>query len=174
MAAVLETLVPKEDEVQAKTGEWYSLRIRPYRTLENVIEGVVITLTEQKGLQTSLRELEADRRLAVVIRDSNDAVTVQDLKGRILAWNPAAERMYGWSEAEALALNVRDLIPKGLHEEAIAGVQKIVRAGVPAPYRTQRITKDGRTLEVMLTASALLNAAGEIYAITTTERQLRD
>jgi two-component system, chemotaxis family, CheB/CheR fusion protein len=177
IAAVLETLVPQEMEVQAKTGEWYSLRIRPYRTLENVIEGAVITfvdITERKRLQASLRELEADRRLAVMVRDSNDAITVQDVEGRILAWNPEAERMYGWSEAEALAMNVCDLIPKSLHEEAVAGVRKLVSADVLAPYRTQRITKDGRTLEVMLTASALLNAAGEIYAITTTERRLKD
>jgi two-component system, chemotaxis family, CheB/CheR fusion protein len=177
MAAVMETLVPKEIEVQAKTGDWYSLRIRPYRTLENVIEGAVITfvdITEQKRLQESLRELEADRRLAVVVRDSNDAVTVQDLEGRILAWNPEAERMYGWSEAEALTMNVRDLIPKCFHEETLAVVRKLVRAAALAPYRTQRITRDGRTLEVMLTASALLNAAGEVYAITTTERELKN
>jgi two-component system CheB/CheR fusion protein len=177
MAAVMETLVPKEIEVQAKTGDWYSLRIRPYRTLENVIEGAVITfvdITEQKRLQESLRELEADRRLAVVVRDSNDAVTVQDLEGRILAWNPEAERMYGWSEAEALTMDVRDLTPKCFHEETLAVVRKLVHGAALAPYRTQRITRDGRTLEVMLTASALLNAAREVYAITTTERELKN
>jgi PAS domain S-box-containing protein len=37
-----------------------------------------------------------------MVRDAHDAVTVQDLDGRILAWNPGAVRMYGWSEAEAL------------------------------------------------------------------------
>ena len=41
----------------------------------------------------ALREVEALRRLAVVVRDAYDAVTVQDLEGRILAWNPAAERI---------------------------------------------------------------------------------
>ena len=44
--AVLDTLAPKEVEVQTKAGAWYLLRIRPYRTLENVIEGAVITFTE--------------------------------------------------------------------------------------------------------------------------------
>jgi two-component system, chemotaxis family, CheB/CheR fusion protein len=47
-------------------------------------------------------------------------------------------------------------------------------AEVLEPYRTQRITKDGRTLEVMLTASALVNATGEVYAIATTERQIKE
>ena len=101
---VLESLVPKELEVQTNTGEWYLLRIRPYRTLENVIEGAVITFTDisiMKKAQAALRDSEALRRLAVVVRDAHDAILVQDMTGRIMAWNPGAERMYGWSEAEA-------------------------------------------------------------------------
>ena len=43
---VLDSLVPKEVEVQTQAGTWYLLRIRPYRTLENVIEGAVITFTD--------------------------------------------------------------------------------------------------------------------------------
>ena len=92
--AVLDTLVPKEVEVQTKAGAWYLLRIRPYRTLENVIEGAVITfteITEMRNAQAALRESEALRRLAVVVRDAHDAILMQDLEGRILAWNPSAE-----------------------------------------------------------------------------------
>ena len=120
---VLDSLVPKEFEVQTQTGAWYLLRIRPYRTLENVIEGAVITfneITELKKAKAALRESEVLLRLAVVVRDAHDAITVQDLEGRILAWNPGAERMYGWSEAEALAMNVCDLIPEDRREEALA------------------------------------------------------
>jgi PAS domain S-box-containing protein len=58
-----------------------------------------------KKAQEALRKANDLRRLAVVVRDAHDAITVQDLDGRILAWNPGAERMYGWSEAEALAMN---------------------------------------------------------------------
>ncbi|MFH1081497.1 MAG: chemotaxis protein CheB [Pseudomonadota bacterium] len=95
---VLDTLVPKEMEVRTKAGDCYLLRIRPYRTLENVIEGAVLTffdITEMKKARETLRDSETLRRLAVVVRDSLDAITVQDLEGRILAWNPAAQRMYG-------------------------------------------------------------------------------
>ncbi|HWR24955.1 MAG TPA: CheR family methyltransferase, partial [Methanosarcina sp.] len=101
---VLASLTPKDIEVQARTGAWYLLRIGPYRTLENVIEGAVITFTEitdMKRAKEILKESEAMRRLAVVVHDSSDAITLQDMEGNILAWNPKAERIYGWSEAEA-------------------------------------------------------------------------
>jgi two-component system CheB/CheR fusion protein len=171
--AVLDTLVPKEVEVQTKAGAWYLLRIRPYRTLENVIEGAVITFvetTEMKQAQAALRETETARRLAVVVRDAQDAIAAQDLTGRILAWNPGAVRMYGWSEAEALSMNIRDLIPEAQREEALAMVKRLSRAEILEPYRMQRIAKDGRIVEVWLTATALVNETGEMYAVATTER----
>ena len=170
---VLESLVPKEREVQTNTGEWYLLRIRPYRTLENVIEGAVITFTEisvMKKAQAALRDSEALRRLAVVVRDARDAILVQDMAGRILAWNPGAERMYGWSEAEGLAMNIRDLMPESEREQALATVRQQCQAGVLEPQRQQRVAKDGRTVQVSLLVSALVNDAGEMYAIATTER----
>ena len=58
MQAVLDTLIPKEMEVQTKGGDWYLLRIQPYRTLDNVIEGAVITffdITEMKKVREALR-----------------------------------------------------------------------------------------------------------------------
>ncbi|MEO8635904.1 MAG: chemotaxis protein CheB [Gemmatimonadales bacterium] len=170
---VLDTLVPMEVEVQSKADKWFLLRIRPYRTLENVIEGAVITftdMTDMKQAQAALIESRALERLAVVVRDSNDAITVQALDGRILAWNPGAQRMYGWSEAEALAMNIRDLIPESQREAALAMVRQHSRAEVLAPYHTQRIAKDSRIIEVWLTATTLINQAGEVYAIATTER----
>jgi two-component system CheB/CheR fusion protein len=174
---VLDTLVLKEVEVKTRTGAWYSLRIRPYRTLENVIEGAVITffdITEIKRAQAALRENDAARRLAVVVRDAHDAILVQDLTGSIMAWNPKAERMYGWTEAEALAMNIRDLVPESQRKETFALVLRLSRAEKLEPYRSQRIAKDGRIVEVWLTATALLNEAGDVYAISTTEREIKD
>jgi two-component system CheB/CheR fusion protein len=177
VVGVLETLIPKEVDVQTRAGKWYSLRIHPYRTLENVIEGAVITfvdISEIKRLQASMQEFQDARCLAVVTRDSNDAVMAQALDGRIMAWNPAAVRIFGWSEAEALDLNIRELIPHGMREEALSVTLQLSRANVLEPYRTQRITKDGRTLEVMLTASLLVNTAGEAYAISITGREAKE
>ncbi len=170
---VLETLVPKELEVQTNSGDWYLLRIRPYRTLENVIEGAVITFTEistMKKAQAALRDSEALRRLAVVVRDSRDAILVQDMTGRMLAWNAGAAKLYGWSEAEALAMNVRDLMPEGDRENALAAVRQQCRTGVLEPMRIQRLAKGGQAVNVSIIVSALVDDAGETYAIATTER----
>ncbi|MBY0268422.1 MAG: PAS domain-containing protein [Burkholderiales bacterium] len=171
---VLDNLVPKEIEVETKLGKWFLLRIRPYRTLENVIEGAVITffdISDMKKARDALRESDSLRRLAVVMSDSRDAILVQDLEGKILAWNPGASRLYGWSEAEALAMNIRQLIPQAGQEEALAVIQQLGRAEILQPYRMERITKDGSIVRVALTATALVNASGDVYAVATTERK---
>jgi two-component system CheB/CheR fusion protein len=172
---VLSSLIPKELEVQTHTGAWYLMRIRPYRTLENVIEGCVITFTDctaMKEAEAALRDSEALRRLAVVQRDSRDAILVQDMTGRILAWNPGAERLYGWKEADALAMNSRDLIPESEREQSLAAIRQHCQDGVLTPLRQQRVGKDGRVVPVSLIVSGLVNGAGETYAIATTERGL--
>jgi len=171
--AVLDTLIPKDLEVQTTDGNWYSMRIRPYRTLENVIEGAVLTffdITEMTKTREALRKANELQRLAVVVRDAEDAITVQDLEGRIIAWNPGAVRMYGWTEAEALTLNVHDRIPESKRVNALQVLQQLAEAKVLEPYRSQRIAKGGAVIEVWLTSTALKNEAGELYAIATTER----
>ena len=64
---VLDTLVPEEREVRSRDGDWYLVRIRPYRTAESVIEGVVITfidITQQKEIQQQLEEMEQQAKEA--------------------------------------------------------------------------------------------------------------
>ena len=170
---VLDTLTPQDREVQALTGKWYTMHILPYRTLDNVIEGAVLTfvdITEVKRMREALQKANALSRLAVVVHDTHDAMTARDMEGRILAWNPAAERMYGWSEAEALRMNIRDFIPVGLREESLIKTQQLGCAEILEPYRTQRIAKDGTIMEVWMTCTALVNESGQVYAIATTER----
>jgi len=170
---VLDTLAPIASDVKATNGNWYTMRIQPYRTLNNVIEGAVISfvnITETVLIRDSLRKANELLRLAVVVRDAHDAITVQDLQGRILAWNPGAVNLYGWSEEEALSMNVRDRIPIELREEASSIVRKLELAETVDQFRTKRLAKDGTVLEVSMIATALLDETGNIYAIATTER----
>jgi len=171
--AVLKTLIPIETEVQTTNGLWYTMRILPYRTIDNVIEGAVLNfvdITEMKKTREALQKANDLLRLAVVVRDAHDAVTVQDLDGQILAWNPGAVRMYGWSEVEALLMNARDRIPEELQKEALAMLHQLSQAAILEPYLTQRIAKDGSIVEVSIISTALVNEAGQMYAVATTER----
>lgn len=170
---VLATLTPKELEVKAKNGDWYLLRIRPYRTLANVIEGAVITFTDITALKKAeavVRDSQALRRLAVVVRDSRDAIIVQDLGGRIMAWNPGAVRLYGWSEEEALERSYRRLLPETEAGQAMTELRLRAEDGKLEPLRQARVRKGGEPVHVALVPSVLVNDGGEVYAIATTER----
>jgi len=173
--AVLDTLEVRELELQAISGAWYLMRIRPYQTTENVIDGAVITfsdVTELKLTQRTLEDVRASDRLKVVLDDSRDAITVQDLKGRILAWNHGATRVYGWTEAEALAMNVSELIASDDKQSELERVLALSQSSKLEPYRTWRKSKENGPREVMMTATALLDKDGETYAIATTEREV--
>ena len=170
---VLKTLIPIEHRVQTIDDQWYTLRISPYRTLNNAIEGAVLTfvdITETMRIEGDLEKANKLFRLAVVVRDAYDAITVQDLNGHIIAWNPGSVKMYGWKEEEALLMNVSDRIPKALHKKELTKLLNLSRAKTMKPYRTQRITQNGTVVEVWITATALVNETGQMYAVATTER----
>ena len=170
----LDTLVPKEIELQTIDGKWYMMRIQPYRTLDNIIEGAVITFVDitqiiemRQTLSQANRELS---HMAIVVRDANDAITVQDLDGNILSWNPMATKLYGWSEVQALKLNIKDRVPKEKKEEELEILQKLGKHEIMEPYKTKRKTKSGTSIDIVLSATALINEDGDIYAISTIER----
>jgi two-component system CheB/CheR fusion protein len=67
-------------------------------------------------------------------------------------------------------MNVRDRIPEGLREDALAKMHQLSQAEILEPYLTQRITKEGALVEVSMISTALVNEVGQMYAIATTER----
>ncbi len=173
---VLETLAAKDTQVQNKDGRWYAMRIMPYRTMENVIDGVVITfsdITEYKKLERWWTEHDRLHLLAGVVDNTDEAIIVHDVAGSVLAWNSAAERLYGWSEGEIIGGKAREWIPESRRAE-LADCLSRVRAGVPvAPFLTQRITKTGRSMDVRVTVTALNDDGGRVNAIATNEREER-
>jgi two-component system CheB/CheR fusion protein len=172
---VLATLAPKAVEVRTTEGKHYTMRIQPYRTLENVIEGAVISfidITDMVHTREELSKANELHRLAVVVRDAHDAITVQDLGGQTRAWNPAASRMYGWTEAEALQLNFRDRVPPPRFAEESAKFELLALGRILPAYPSDRLTKRGDVVDVEVTATALIDASGKTYAVATTEHAI--
>ncbi len=158
----------QELEVQDKNGVWYSIRLMPYRTLDNVIDGVVVNFVDI----SKVKEVRQLNRLATVVRDSNDAVTVLDLDGNILAWNRGARQMYGWSEAEALKMNIRELMPQNKNKEFAAITKKIKNNEHLEPFVTRRLCKNRQILDVWLTVTGLNDENGRLVELATTERDI--
>lgn len=114
------------------------------------------------------------RRFATVLADSNDAVTVIELDGRISAWNRGAERLYGYSEAEALGMRMDRLIPEEKKDETRAFMQQLIDGEMVESLETKRRAKDGRVLDVWLTVTRLVDDSGKTTSIATTERDVTD
>lgn len=105
LETTLSTLVPMEVEVQSKPDNWYLLRIRPYRTLENVIEGAVITFTDITALRRSQEEQrESDVKFRVLFESMPQAALFYDVGGRIAGLNAAAARLLGLAPERAAQL----------------------------------------------------------------------
>ena len=168
---VMRSLDRVQREVQSVDGNaWFLLRILPYRSVETVINGAVVTLTDI----TELKNVEADRRLATVVRDSNDAIMVLNLDGQIQAWNRGAAKLYGYSEDEALKLNIEDLVPEEARDPARGLLDAIKRGEEVAAFEVKRRTKDGRLVDVWLTATKLTDDQGRAVGVGTTERDVTE
>jgi two-component system, chemotaxis family, CheB/CheR fusion protein len=165
---VLRTLHKKEIEIKTDEGLWFTMRIMPYRTVENAVDGLVITF----GDITRLKQMEEAGRLSVVVRDSNDAVTLQDVKGKIVAWNRGAEQMYGYTEEEALKMNIRDIVPESERKRELNLVRKTFKEEKQKSFETQRISKKGKVMRVWFTATLLRDAQGKPFLMATTERDV--
>jgi len=122
---------------------------------------------EVKLLQERINELEKlyaelkvehrhAERFETVVRDSNDSIIIQDIDGRITAWNRGAQLMYGYTESEALGMGIERLTPVAkVPEHKELGRRLIAGEAVPS-FETQRITKDGRIIDVWLTVTKVI------------------
>ena len=131
-------------EILSKDFIWYDMKIMPHRTTENVIDGVVMTFIDVH----KVKQAEKIRRLATVLDDSNDAVTVLDLEGNILAWNKGAQQIYGWTEPEALKMNISEIVLENKHIELKSLIEKIARGEPVKPFKSRRKTKAGKILDL--------------------------
>ena len=116
---------------------------------------------------TERKQIETDRaQLAAIVETSNDAIISRGLDRKILTWNPAAERLFGWTAQEAIGQSILLIVPPERRNEN-AHRRELVHQGIPVPaYDTQRLTRDGRRIDVALSQSAIRDKRGEVVAVS--------
>jgi PAS domain S-box-containing protein len=110
--------------------------------------------------------------LAAIIESSDDAIISTDLRGTIRSWNRGAERLYGYTEAEAIGAPVTMLIPSARQYEESRILASIGRGELISHYETIRQNKDGTEIDVSLTASPIRNRNGEVIGMSKTARDI--
>ena len=118
------------------------------------------------------RAEEIRLRYAAIVESSDDAIIAKTLDGVISAWNPAAERMFGYTEREAIGQPITMLIPPDLLEEEHEILRRL-RAGERIDhYETVRVTRTGECLDVSLTISPLRDPAGTVIGCSKIARDI--
>ncbi|HEY7986634.1 MAG TPA: PAS domain S-box protein, partial [Methylophilaceae bacterium] len=97
------------------------------------------------------------RRLALMVTQTGDAMMMHDLQGNISLWNPAAERMFGYSADEMIGQSATRLIPPGRENELKHNLAVIAERRLLENFQTQRLTRDGRLLDVALSAAPFID-----------------
>jgi PAS domain S-box-containing protein len=123
-------------------------------------------VTERKRTERALL------RLAAIVKSSDDAIISKDLNGVITSWNPGAQRIFGYTEAEVAGQSITIIIPPERHDEE-AGILRRLRAGEHIQYyETTRVTKHGERVDVSLTISPMTDAEGRIVGASKIARDI--
>jgi PAS domain S-box-containing protein len=116
----------------------------------------------------------ATTRLAAITATSTDAIISKTLDGIVTAWNPAAERLFGYTEKEMVGRSIFVLIPEELHGEEQDLLQRIRRGERVDFADAERIRKDGGRIDIALTVSPVFNAAGEVVGASSIKRDITE
>jgi two-component system CheB/CheR fusion protein len=158
-----------EQEVQSRGGQWYLVRLLPYR-ISDAIEGVVVTLTDATLLAAA--RVRA-RQLSTIVDSSADPIISYDAEGTITSWNSGAERLYGYAAEEMIGRHVMEFVPEP-EREAMAALMRQVMGGasvinVPAVRRA----KSGELIDIAKTVSPIRDASGAVVSLATIDRDVR-
>ncbi|MGE5097527.1 MAG: PAS domain S-box protein [Betaproteobacteria bacterium] len=166
------------------------VRVEHYETLRRAKDGrlVEVSLTVSPirdaagriiGASKVAREIGSQRRaqraqamLAAIVESTDDAIISKDLKGIVTSWNPAAERLYGYTADEIVGQPILRLIPPDLASEEDHILWMIRNGRRIEHYETTRVHKDGRRLEVSLTISPMLDHLGRVVGASKIARDI--
>jgi PAS domain S-box-containing protein len=112
--------------------------------------------------------------LAAIIDSADDAIVSKDLNGVILSWNRGAERIFGWTAAEAVGRHITLIIPEERRAEEDEILARIRRGETVDHMETARVTKDGRRLNISLTVSPVRDRTGRIVGASKIARDVTE
>ncbi|MBW8899760.1 MAG: PAS domain-containing protein [Massilia sp.] len=143
------TLRMVEREVRSQDGHYYIVRVQPYRTTEDRIEGAVMTFIDITGRREAEEKLRAgETRMRLVAASTMDyAIVTMDQDGRVTSWNRGAQRMFGYRESEVMGLELDFLFtPEEREHGAPAGEIERARRDGRAINERWHVRKDGGRL----------------------------
>jgi PAS domain S-box-containing protein len=120
------------------------------------------------------RSPDAAPHLEAIVQFSDDAIVSKDLRGIITSWNRAAERMFGYTAAEVLGRSITIIIPPERFQEEDHVLKQVMAGLVVDHFETERVTKDGRTLEISLTVSPIKDKDGTIVGVSKIARDITE
>src|SRR4029077_5270328 len=118
-----------------------------------------LDITERK------RAEEALLRYAAIVESSEDAIASGTLDGIIVSWNAGAQRMYGYTEAEAVGKSITMILPPELRDEENKILETLRAGGHVEHFETIRVTKTGKKINVSLAISPIKDASGRTVGI---------
>ena len=136
----------------------------PERGPDGVVTGFLLSAMDitarVEAEEAARRGAEATRRLALIVENSHEAIISTDLDCRILSWNRGAERLYGWTQEEAIGEGIGlTFPPEQAPEDMRRLLEALERAGGILEYEAVRVHKDGTQREVAVTFSPVHDAA---------------
>ncbi len=130
---------------------------------------VSIEIHAQEKLQNALI---ASQRLAAIVESSEDAIVSKDLNGIVTSWNPAAERIFGYTAQEMIGRPITTIIPPELLDDETRILATIARGERIEHFETVRVRKGGERLDVSLTISPVRDGAGQIIGAAKIARDI--
>jgi two-component system, cell cycle sensor histidine kinase and response regulator CckA len=153
-----------------RTSEFFTEALAPF---DMVNRGFRETNAEIVNLNQEMqRQVEELRQLAAIVEAADDAIHTIGPENTILSWNPAAERLYGYSAAEAVGQSDDMLVPQTHADERGALVVLLRQQEHLAQFETIRSRKDGSFVEVSLTVSPIADGGGGIVAAAVIARDI--
>lgn len=122
---------------------------------------------------TDTREVSEIRSyLATVVKQSSDAIYLINNEGYIISWNEGAEKMYGFSEAEALRMRFENLVPTHLLADTQDRIARVLNGEKIKALESVRLDKFGRMIDILFSAALIRDAKGEVKSVAINERDI--